>query len=626
MPLAAPANLHVSGAIGSTSVPLAWNSVATASGYEVSVVPTAAGSPPVSTLTDTFSGALNTSLWPTNSGAVVGGQRCALPIATASGSAFISTDPNLYNLTNSAVYVELAARPTAATSSTYLMVIASYSPEQKYAIMREAGNLIMREVSTPSGSAVVSDTSLPYDETMHRWLRIRHDGTNICWDTSNNGKIWTNRRSKVPAFSVASVIVMLEALWQTTVGVGRAEYAHLNVPSAAVSNPATAPPYYFGSLVTQQSQASNEYAGGCRLAMQEIGWDVYEPTNGTFSTSYASQQVSLRNALTASGQKITLGMAMHYAPSWINTIANWQYIDQSGTGSGTANFVFNQLIRNRAELYMTRINNDLGLNNYRIIRITSGSNAEVLYPGDGAYWAYDTNAQGGANRPATIQPCPYPDWKPGQTSITIAQVREWAEWYIQSLTDSVNWQMKFLRGLGFTGWFEILTPGMGSRPQQWESDIAARLPDGITGVGAVWHKVYENLYDRRGVIAYVSSVADSSGSDDVTQPGDVAVNFLSNTVTPWSATRYIVRLANEYQIPVGGENPGFGDAAGYTDTSSTGMLAHSFNQLQAGKFFTFYWAHSDRLWDGTLPFSNYQAKIASANSSSYPLPPAPVLT
>jgi hypothetical protein len=54
-----------------------------------------------------------------------------------------------------------------------------------------------------------------------------------------------------------------------------------------------------------------------------------------------------------------------------------------------------------------------------------------------------------------------------------------------------NWQMQTLTSLGFTGYYETVTPGSGTRPDDLTKTEQANLSnDGTTGVGAVWNLYY----------------------------------------------------------------------------------------------------------------------------------------
>jgi hypothetical protein len=88
----------------------------------------------------------------------------------------------------------------------------------------------------------------------------------------------------------------------------------------------------------------------------------------------------------------------------------------------------------------------------------------------------------------------------------------------------------------------------------------------------------------------------------------------SPDIHSWSATRWITRLAHEYGFAVGGENPGWKQSRSldksYRDLSENGMMAAALSQARTCDFTTFYWAHDERLWDGTVPFSAFAEHIA----------------
>jgi hypothetical protein len=188
-------------------------------------------------------------------------------------------------------------------------------------------------------------------------------------------------------------------------------------------------------------------------------------------------------------------------------------------------------------------------------------------------------------------------------------------WYVGGLDNVTAWQMTTLGNLGFTGYYELVTPGSGTRPDDLAYDEQHDLPgDGTTGAGAVWDRYYAMLPGKARVIAYISSVADQSGHDDSCQPGDTSLPLTSTTMDSWSATRWISRIAAGDGLGTGGENPGYGVSASlnahYTDRSSSGMMAGALRQARSCGFKVFYWAHDLQLWDGTLPFSLYSSKIS----------------
>ncbi len=409
----------------------------------------------------------------------------------------------------------------------------------------------------------------------------------------------------------------------------------------------TASRYNFGTLMTDPGRAQQEKDAGVDTAMLEFGWDNYEPTDGGFSASNIDEQRRKIQTYRTAGQEITLAFSTHYTPGWVYNYANSKYINQYGVFTTRPNIIFNQILRNKMQEYMQNIVTNLGINNFTNIRITSGSDPEAMYPGmtdsqghTGSYWAFDANAQSNlqADRPPSIPPNPMPGWRPGQTtyngqSVTNAMVEQWYTWYMRALTDSVNWQIQFFRNAGYTGKFQVLTPGMGTRVSGYNQAISAKLApsgDQTMGRGAVWHKFYEYLPDKQNVVAYVSSMADNSGNNDLCQDTDANVSISDPQTGSWSATRWISYIADKYGIEKNGENPGFGDANGY----GVQMMNITAAQMSACHMTGMYWAHDHNLYDGTsgITLNNYQNVITQYNPPTTPttipvtVTPAPLIT
>jgi hypothetical protein len=378
----------------------------------------------------------------------------------------------------------------------------------------------------------------------------------------------------------------------------------------------TAAPIIYGTLDTQTSSAATEAKAGVTMAMLELNWASFEPANGTVSASYVATMKSELAAYQAAGMKVTLGLGMHFTPSWVFKLANSRYVDQNGNAASEANLVFSAAVRQAAATYLKLVSQNLPLSSFWAIRLTSGGDPEMLYPGGGAYWAFDSAALTGSGLASGMTANPYPNWRPGKSGLSQAQIDQWVNWYIGGLANVTNWQIQALGSLGFTGYYETVTPGSGTRPDGLARTEQSNLSnDGTTGVGAVWDRYYGMLYKKPNVIAYISSVADLSGNDDLCAADDDITSVTSPTMDSWSATRWISRLAVADNLLIGGENPGYGIPASlnahYTDTSSAGEMADALRQARTCHFTVYYWAHDVRLWDGTLPFSLYQSMIAS---------------
>ena len=387
----------------------------------------------------------------------------------------------------------------------------------------------------------------------------------------------------------------------------------------AHASPAT--PTLFGTLDTQPTTIAAEAGSSdVSMAMFEYNWASFEPSPGVFSASYLATMKSELAAYQAAGMKVTLGLGLQNPPSWVTSLADGTYIDQTGAHSSEANFVFSAAVRQAAAGYLKQVAADIPLSNFYAIRLTSGGDGEMLYPGGGTYWAFDKAALTGTGLASGMTRNPDPTWKPGTAGLTQAQITSWVNWYVGGLDTVTNWQMQTLTGLGFTGYYETVTPGSGTRPDTLTQTEQANLSnDGTTGVGAVWNLYYAQLINKTNVIAYISSVADNSGGNDGCQASDTSLALGNSTMDSWSATRWITRIAAQYGLAVGGENPGYGLPASldsfYTNTSSTGMMATALGMALSCDFKVFYWAHDIHLWDGTIPFSLYASSIAPYSSA-----------
>jgi hypothetical protein len=374
----------------------------------------------------------------------------------------------------------------------------------------------------------------------------------------------------------------------------------------------------FGTLDTQVASISADKQAGSSVAMFELNWSSFEPQQGQFDASYIAGLESFLTSFRNAGMLVTLGLGLDEPPSWVFSLPDGNYVNESGAQASEADLVFSEPVRQAVTLYLQQVAAALPLSDFWAVRLTSGGDAEMLYPGGGSYWAFSQSALTGTNLPPTMTANPFPNWRPGQSGLTQAQVDQWVNWYVSGLDDVTNWQMSTLSGLGFTGYYQLVTPGSGTRPDVLAAEEQSNMPDGITGVGAVWNRYYAMLPDKSKVVAYVSSVADTSGDDDSCQASDESLSLTSAEMDSWSATRWISRIASANGLPVAGENPGYGMPASlnshYQDTSSQGMMADAIRQATTCKFQVFYWAHDEDFTGGIIPLSLYQQDISLARS------------
>jgi len=384
------------------------------------------------------------------------------------------------------------------------------------------------------------------------------------------------------------------------------------IAGTAVPEPAAGSGPVFGTLGALPEHAGEEVRAGAPAAMIELFWDRAEPAQGRFDRDYLRSVAAEVAAARAAGRQVTLGLGLHYSPPWLTARPGARFVDQTGQVSELPDLVFDQVNRAAAEVYLGAVGDAVDLSGVTAIRLTSGGNAEILYPGGNSYWAYGAGAQNGPQRPPSLPPNPMPGWRPGDPA-SEQQVRAFADWYVGALDDVVAWQAGALSARGFRGRYQLLTPGVGVLPAEYDAAVRDGLPPGLLGTGAAWGTFYAGLPARPDLEAYSPSVADGSGGDDLCTPADAGVALGADEVAEWSAVRWISRLAAEHGLPVAGENPGWqqpgSSESSYTDTSSGGMLATAVRQARACGLTTFYWAHDEQLWDGTLPFSAYAAAI-----------------
>ncbi|HMR06260.1 MAG TPA: hypothetical protein PKA88_10785, partial [Polyangiaceae bacterium] len=111
-----------------------------------------------------------------------------------------------HDLTSCAAFVEVDTLPSSALSSVYTNFTADDG----------TGNTLEFFVNVGSLSAVLWTANTPvelkkdtFDNTKHRWLRLREAAGTVFWDTSGDGKTWANFTSSTPTFSVTAMTFFL---------------------------------------------------------------------------------------------------------------------------------------------------------------------------------------------------------------------------------------------------------------------------------------------------------------------------------------------------------------------------------------------------------------------------------
>lgn len=426
--------------------------------------------------------------------------------------------------------------------------------------------------------------------------------------------------------------------------------------------------FTWGTLVTPTTNLTAQFAAGQRRAMVELNWGFWQLTSvggvgvRNTTTTYCATTKATIQAWVDAGVSVTLGLGLHFLPLWVFTDHPTlvRFTDENGAqtplgtnngSSGSIDIVWGAKGAELYKAYLADVKAYLGdtlWGQISVIRIAIATRTgEVLYPQDGGYsWrGFSTWAQnGGANLASYARSSSDTVLAGGAgfagVPTTNAQVQAHTKWYIDSLVRCAVEQQRYLtEDLGYTRRFEYVMPGSGSRPSSWNSVQAmTTLPAGHTAaVGAVWHLVAAGAGYKTRTSIHCSSTADQAGTpaDNVAVAADRAVPVLSTapSTNSWSSARWMQRLAYEHGMQWSAENPGAGTtpSAHYKDTTSTGLLAKVEAIVTAG-IQTYgkgvvaggYWAHDNRLWDGTLDYNLFAAAMQRiANLSAYSTPPGP---
>ncbi len=489
-------------------------------------------------------------------------------------------------------------------------------------------------VQNALGTGTVNGTvALPLNE----WLRFRMRGHVGTTTTDGAGDISVFRADGSVVDTVALVNANLGTTDIVSFTLGKtdpdthasswtSDADDINLASGANGYLRPAHPVY-STLGTSTGPvfSTEEYNGGIRYSMYELNRRNWETVNGTLLASMTPGINTHLAQFRSLGLPITLGLGLHYAPNWYTALGGTLHkVNQDGAVDTGQNMVFSAVQRASAENYMGLVDAAItgGLESIDVIRITSADRAEILYPEGGTpqynWWGFDAAAQNGTDLAPGMLPCPWPGWLPGQALPAGATtVAPWLDWYLDCLVRTCKWQMDTLTALGFKGQFELLCPGSGSRPSQWAAlRNGTTLPAGnIAGVGAVWQSLVAAMPYRSRLAYQCSSVASEVTRVDYPQLADYNLPVTGTTMNGYTSARWAIRIAAEYGIDLAGENPGFGLGAStpdYQNTGAGGLMDRSFNFVdQPGMAYDrFYWAHSTRLHDGTVPASAYYGYIA----------------
>ena len=185
---------------------MTWGSSSATAFGAIAVELDTTAAPKMVTLVDDFNdGTIDAAKWDNDSSATESSGALHLG-ASNYGNLGIWSD-NFFDLTNSEIVWEVSALPSTDVADGPFMHLWVWSgntndpPNYRiawfyYSVSAGAGvwNPEYFNSAASAGTDVNSGTAT-------RWLRIKHDGTNILWDASPDGVTWTNKRS-VPIATV----------------------------------------------------------------------------------------------------------------------------------------------------------------------------------------------------------------------------------------------------------------------------------------------------------------------------------------------------------------------------------------------------------------------------------------
>ena len=396
---------------------------------------------------------------------------------------------------------------------------------------------------------------------------------------------------------------------------------------------------------------------GVRYAEVGLSWEAFEPVPGEYDQGYAAFLRHRLDLCDRAGIGVVFTLGLHSAPGWVADLPGGAYVSQHGDRgpSEVPNLVFSAAVREAVADYLSELNQTVGLGRAAAIRVGTGVNGELGYPGtesagDNPFWAFDEAAQTGIGLADGAVPSPMPGWTPGSSvwdgaAVSTEQVREWFRWYSQSVADAVVWVVRILREQGFEGDIHFPLAGRGALPADLEAALAAHLDgtadrDGSLEGGLFYPDQLRHIADSLGSTeqpGWGGLHADSSSVDDATavtarqfdppqdtcQPGDADRDLLAEPhVERWSSVRWTVANARRAGLSVVGENPGSPDiprtGGNELTDSAAEQMVHAPRYARDCGMSLLMWAFEDDLFGGRpgAGVEDLARQIRAAASSS----------
>lgn len=156
------------------------------------------------TLRDNFNDSSIAAIWTSDNGSETGG-RMAIAANTSSGTYNTVVSVGTNDLTASYALVELVDAGNLALNTMEVYPVelydATFSDYLYWALEYATDELVAYKID----GATTELYRVAYSATTHRWMRIREAGGTIFFDTSENGKLWTNRATTTVGFAITAL-------------------------------------------------------------------------------------------------------------------------------------------------------------------------------------------------------------------------------------------------------------------------------------------------------------------------------------------------------------------------------------------------------------------------------------
>jgi hypothetical protein len=351
------------------------------------------------------------------------------------------------------------------------------------------------------------------------------------------------------------------------------------------------------------------YADGFRLTTLELGWDLFEPRDGEVDETYVAAAQARLLEFRQAGMRVVLEAGRHYPPSWVFEVPHSRFVNQYGavyteleSGRNVGNVVYNQALRDLHARYLEQVFARLGTDFYAV-RVGGGWYGELNYPPHeyagqtNCYWAFDAIAQGNAGGMADgVRVAPHPGYKPGEPSTNHSRAHAFAEWYLESLADYHDWQIRTVRRF-YSGTIVMLYPSWGLRPGQLEAAVQADL------AGSTLPEAHGEVSRGFDFARFVARIDDAKMTPYSTWLDAPAPEDGLTDPSGWSPVHYLASLAAEHplSLSVWGENTGGGGAP---------VMATCFERVRQHDLRGFMWAFEPELYAPSAAAEEFRRQLA----------------